>query len=170
MLDAIRPFGRYFDFFGRSRRREFWLWALLNCVMIVTLSFLGLATGLASVIETSTAESVAYQMNGGLLANIWFYATIVPNFTVTARRLHDTGRTAWWMALPFTPILVFNSQFLLMNFLSAVPPDEADLRRIMIWSILGMLVIFITQIVFLVFLCLDGSRGVNRYGPNPKGE
>ena len=38
------------------------------------------------------------------------------------------------------------------------------------WFILIQFVPYVGGIVMLVFMCIEGTRGENRYGPDPKGE
>ena len=38
------------------------------------------------------------------------------------------------------------------------------------WFILIQFVPYIGAIVMLVFMCIEGTKGENRYGPDPKGE
>ncbi|MDB5667675.1 MAG: hypothetical protein JWL74_625, partial [Alphaproteobacteria bacterium] len=46
-------------------------------------------------------------------------------------------------------------------------PDLAILAGLV--SLLAMLVAFGLVIMLLVFYCLEGTRGPNRFGPDPKG-
>ena len=38
------------------------------------------------------------------------------------------------------------------------------------WLVLIGLIPFIGPIAFIVFMCLEGTQGPNRFGPDPKGE
>src|SRR3954469_18802857 len=91
-LTALR---RYADFGGRSRRREFWLYSLVNLLILVGLKSLEIVVGdhgaLASVVGWTL---LAYMLG-----------TLVPGWAVLVRRLHDTGRRGWWLLLGLVPVL-----------------------------------------------------------------
>lgn len=88
----LQALEHYADFEGRARRAEFW-WFNLGLygvnILIVLLSVL--LSGLETVF------TVILWIHGlGLL---------LPQLAVTARRLHDTERSGWWMLLILIPIL-----------------------------------------------------------------
>jgi len=86
---------RYFEFSGRSTRRQYWLFWL-----IATLACLG-------------AAYVDYRLYGALptleqLGPFTAFASIVhtiPGITVTVRRLHDGGRSGWWYLIQLVPLV-----------------------------------------------------------------
>ena len=76
--DAIKiAFSKYADFSGRARRSEYW-WFFL---------FVQLVTQLPSLIIPPLGSIVSLGA---------FFVTFIPSLAVTARRLHDIGRTGWW--------------------------------------------------------------------------
>jgi len=77
---------RYALFDGRSRRAEFWWYALANFIVAVVL--LALAA-------TSSFFFVLYVL--------WALALIVPSLAVAFRRLHDAGFSAWLLLLLIVP-------------------------------------------------------------------
>jgi len=80
---------KYAQFTGRSRRSEFWYFALGNFVIGLIIGALGIVIG-----ETaSTGLSTLVQL-----------AVFIPSLAVAVRRLHDTGRSGWWYLLVFTII------------------------------------------------------------------
>jgi uncharacterized membrane protein YhaH (DUF805 family) len=78
----------YFDFNGRARRKEYWMYTLVNIIVVVVLQIL--------------ARMVPVL---GLLAAIYGLAVLLPGLGVTARRLHDVGKSGWFMLLAFVPIV-----------------------------------------------------------------
>jgi uncharacterized membrane protein YhaH (DUF805 family) len=81
--DAIRTclMIKYADFSGRARRSEYWYFWLLNVPGNCAMFFL--------------AEAVNLSFIGYLIS----FALVVPGLSVGVRRLHDTGRSGWWMLL-----------------------------------------------------------------------
>lgn len=84
----------YADFSGRARRSEYWFFVLFNFLVSFVLGFVfGL---IATATEVPSIASLAY---------LWSVAMVVPALAVTARRLHDIGRSGWWMLIALVPIV-----------------------------------------------------------------
>ncbi len=79
-LDVIVK--NYINFNGRARRTEFWMFTLVHLVII----FLSLFMGPIPFI-------------------LYMLLTIMPAVGVGIRRLHDTGRSGWWILAANVPIL-----------------------------------------------------------------
>ncbi len=91
----LRPLARYLDFTGRSRRSEFWQFYLL----ILLLTALCVVGGV--IIERTTqlpGNEIGFHMVGYLDVVI-----TVPVFAVMVRRLHDVGKSGWWLLAAFIP-------------------------------------------------------------------
>ena len=84
---------KYVEFGGRASRTEFWMFALFNFIISIVLGVVD------SVIGTKTPHGV------GILGAIYGLAVLLPYLGVAARRLHDTGRSGWWLLLLFIPII-----------------------------------------------------------------
>ena len=141
---VLMPLKRYAEFSGRSRRKEYWLYVLALCVVSVVLN----------VIETAAGLNKMVLGFYGPLTALLVLATIVPSLAVGVRRLHDTDRTGWWIALPIVPEIVT------IYFLS-----QGDLSKTLIFALITL----VLSLVVLVFLVMDGTKGPNKYGPDPKG-
>ncbi len=87
----ILPLKRYAAFRGRSRRREFWMFALFQILLLIVAGFVDRAIG--------------YESGEGLVGPILALAVIVPSIAVSVRRLHDTERSGWWVWISLIPIL-----------------------------------------------------------------
>lgn len=83
---------KFADFSGRARRREYWTFALVNCLIAMLLLILGLAFG-----EDSPASNI--------LVTIFYLIMLVPNLSVSVRRLHDIGKSGWYMFLSLIPLI-----------------------------------------------------------------
>ncbi|MFZ3387905.1 DUF805 domain-containing protein [Buttiauxella gaviniae] len=94
----------YLGFSGRARRKEFWMFILVNLVLTVVLSILDKMLGLRIAGDE------------GLLTTVYGVLIFLPYWAVQFRRLHDTDRSAWWLLLLLIPlvgwliILAFNCQ------------------------------------------------------------
>ncbi|MEI9902851.1 MAG: DUF805 domain-containing protein [Asticcacaulis sp.] len=93
-VQAIQSgFKNYANFATRSSRSEYWWWFLFYVLVMavpetlangeITSGHMGLFTGLSNLI--------------GL-------ALLLPNLGVAVRRLHDTGRSGWWVLIALTII------------------------------------------------------------------
>lgn len=97
-LDAIRScLSRYVGFSGRAPRSEYWYWALFSFLVSIAASVLD-ASGLADF-ALGDEETV------GVAEILVTLALTLPGLAVTVRRLHDIGRSGWWLLLMFVPIL-----------------------------------------------------------------
>lgn len=94
MMQAVRRcFERYATFSGRARRAEFWWFTLFN---LVASFLLGLLDGLLFGYGAPVAQP---------FATLYSLAVLLPSLAVAARRLHDTGRSAWWLLLLLVPLI-----------------------------------------------------------------
>lgn len=116
---AVLPLKKYADFTGRARRKEFWMYVLLNIGIVIVTSILDSLAGM------SGAVGGVY----GPITALAALALIIPSIAVSIRRLHDTDRSGWWILIGLVP--------------------------------------FVGGLVLLVFYILEGTRGANRFGPDP---
>lgn len=170
----ILPFKRYFDFKGRSRRKEYWMYTLFiilaSIVLSIVDSILGLggsATGDADLSGTSAGASGA--LSGGLLANIFSLATVIPSIAVGVRRLHDVDRSGWWILLPLGPIFL-GAILMGASLVSAMSGGGAGFSGAAMFGGVLMLGGLACAILLLVWYCTPGTAGPNRFGEDPKGQ
>jgi uncharacterized membrane protein YhaH (DUF805 family) len=79
--------GQYAGFTGRARRSEYWWFFLFNALVAVV----------AAIADAAIGTSVV-----SLLLTLVF---LLPGIAVGIRRLHDTGRSGWWILIAFVPIV-----------------------------------------------------------------
>ena len=135
---ALLPLKKYSDFKGRSRRKEFWLFMLLIIIVSVIAGIIDGILGMEG-------------MFGGLYGPVTLLAAlafVIPQFSVGVRRLHDTNRSGWWILLGFVPIVTMALTML---------------TGLAIFNLLALV-----ALVLLYFFVLEGTRGPNQYGPDPK--
>ncbi|ARS25702.1 DUF805 domain-containing protein [Sphingomonas sp. KC8] len=132
----LLPLRRYVQFSGRSRRKEYWMFALfLLIVYIIAMaldSMLGFGTTTRYADVSETGAAAGFNSTGGIITMLTMLAMFLPSLAVGIRRLHDTDRSGWWLLIGLIPL--------------------------------------IGTIVLLVFYCTDGTKGPNRFGPDPKGD
>jgi uncharacterized membrane protein YhaH (DUF805 family) len=141
------PLRRYAEFEGRSSRAEFWKWTLVFyavILLLIALMFLG-----RSIIPGSMAIF-------GALAAIVFLGGILPMLAIQVRRLHDTGRSGYWLLGSIG-----------LNFVDNAFSRVAEMAGGFVLPMIFSLISLIYSIVLLVFYCLPGNPEENDYGPNP---
>lgn len=100
----ILPYRRYFEFSGRSRRKEYWGFVLFTWLVSMVLNAVfGVST--YHMMSGVLASGAMVNTTGSLPGNLFALASFIPSFAVTVRRLHDQNRTGWWLLLVFLPIL-----------------------------------------------------------------
>lgn len=75
-------------FSGRARRSEYWMFFLFNTIVSMALFLVDMALGTIFI-----------------LGGIYGLAAIIPGVAVTVRRLHDTGKSGWWLLITFIPVI-----------------------------------------------------------------
>ncbi|WP_030490472.1 DUF805 domain-containing protein [Micromonospora chokoriensis] len=88
-------FTQYIGFRGRARRSEFWWFALFGALVNVVAAILDGVLGLNFGEDSSI----------GLIRLIAYLVLLLPALALTVRRLHDTGRTGWWLLIGLVPLV-----------------------------------------------------------------
>jgi uncharacterized membrane protein YhaH (DUF805 family) len=85
---------RFAEFDGRSRRKEYWMFSLFNFLIALVLEVAGL------ILLKSGIGLI-------LLAVLFVYAlaALIPSLAVSVRRLHDIGKSGWWLLIALVPIV-----------------------------------------------------------------
>ena len=89
----IDAWKNYVNFQGRARRKAYWMFALFNIIAIIVLGVIEGAIGLSG------------QSGYGILTGLYSLAIILPGLAVAVRRLHDTGRSGWWILIGLVPLV-----------------------------------------------------------------
>ena len=80
----------YFDFEGRARRKEFWMFALVNFAISIVIT----------IVVGFVSDSMA-----SIVSMLYSLAVLLPSIGLGVRRLHDTGRTGWLALLALIPLV-----------------------------------------------------------------
>lgn len=109
-LKCIR---NYVNFSGRARRTEFWYFILFSCLLLIVAMAL-------DVVCFNTPYGVFY-----LLVALFLF---LPQLAVSARRLHDTGRTSKWLLWNYLALLAWAVAALVLSGLSAFAGGRGRIR------------------------------------------
>ena len=167
----FRPLIRPFDFAGRATRAEYWLYLILQtavvggCIVASTgaLAHRDLPQALAGMAVWLAAAGLAWVLLG------------IPYSALLSRRLHDTGRSAWWMLLIVPGYLsAFQSIAALIDAASRASAAGAG-PRLSALDLLSPgaggaaldLIVPVCGLILGVITLLPGQRGPNRFGPDP---
>lgn len=79
-VDALK---NYANFKGRTGRKAFWTFILINFGISMVLGLIGNA------------------INFVFLSSVYNLAVLVPSLAIGARRMHDIGKSGWFYLIPF---------------------------------------------------------------------
>lgn len=88
----LEGFRNYFNFSGRARRKEYWIFTIINFIIFWSMLLL--------LDYTVPSDLVALTF-----ATLFFLGTFIPSLSVVTRRLHDIGKSSWWNLLLLIPIV-----------------------------------------------------------------
>ncbi len=102
-LESLR---KYAVFDGRAHRTEYWMFCLTIFVIGIALFIL------SAVVETL-----------GILLGVFYLGILIPSLAVGVRRMHDTGRSGWWILISAIPI-VGGIWFFVLTVLDSEPGEN----------------------------------------------
>ncbi|MEQ6902652.1 DUF805 domain-containing protein [Nocardioides sp. YIM 152588] len=97
---------KYIGFVGRAPRSEYWWFFVFNLLVSLGATTLDAAVG------------------GDLIATVAALALFLPSLAVGVRRLHDTGRSGWWMLIALVPVV----GWIVLVVFFCLPGDRASNR------------------------------------------
>ena len=142
------------SFKGRLRRQHFWIsWLIL----------LGAGVVLGWIPILGTLLSIAM---------IW------PNVAITVKRLHDMGKSGWFVVIPWVATIIGFIMIIgavgtaIFTNPQAFESEDPSVALSMLGSMMGgFAVMGLVGLAFLLWIGItDSQRGDNKFGPNPKGE
>ena len=84
---------KYAVFSGRARRKEYWKFVEVNFIIAVAIALPGMLGAVKA------AEALWW------VGNLFNLAVLLPGLAVCARRLHDIGKSGWWMLIALVPFI-----------------------------------------------------------------
>ncbi len=90
----LKVLKNYFVFSGRARRKEYWMFTLFQIIFLIVAIIIDNVLGLA-------IKSVGY----GPVYLLYTLGTLIPGLAVAVRRLHDTGKSGWYLLMGLIPLV-----------------------------------------------------------------
>ncbi len=103
----LKVFRQYADFSGRARRTEYWMFALFNIIIASVLMAIDLGLG-----------------TYGALYSIYGLVVLIPGLAVAVRRLHDVGKSGWFLLVGLIPLIGAIWLLILMVTDSQIGPNK----------------------------------------------
>ena len=90
----LKALKNYAGFRGRAGRKEYWFFTLFSFLVTIALVILDLI-----IFELSSGTLF------GMFAGAYSLGVFIPTLAVAFRRLHDTGKSGWWLLINFVPVI-----------------------------------------------------------------
>lgn len=90
----LKVLKQYAVFTGRAQRKEYWYFFLINFLITTAL-----------LLIDNMAGTLDKEAGVGLVSSLYTLAVLLPSLAVAVRRLHDSGRSGWWVLLALVPII-----------------------------------------------------------------
>ncbi len=148
-------FKNYVNFSGRSTRSEFWYAYLFTIILGMAV---GMISGVLTVMtgdESNTVSTVLEGIEGLVL--------FIPNLSLSVRRLHDVGKSGWWMLASCSSYFLII--FAVLVALGALTTSSEAYGALGGLLCLACIVSLVFGIMLLIFWCRP-SVGPNKWG-NP---
>ncbi len=103
-VDAVKNalMNNYANFSGRASRSEYWWFTLFNVIAAVIASVIDGVIGI-TLIETVPGTGIGY----GPFYLLFGLAVLVPSLSLSFRRFHDIGKSAWFILIALIPCVGF---------------------------------------------------------------
>lgn len=136
-MQKLRP---YFSFSGRTNRQAYWVTSVLTYLGILAVSLATMGISLLMLVFGLPA----------LIIGLWV------SLAVAVRRLHDRGKSGWWLLAIYVPIGLLS---MLQGAASVSSPGAS--------VFFGALTLPFSIWAFVWLACLKGTTGPNRFGDDP---
>lgn len=84
----LKVIKNYVGFHGRAARKEYWMFVLINFIIAFVIGFF---EGLFDLPQ--------------FLSTLYTLFVLLPSLAVGVRRLHDTGKSGWWLLISLVPFI-----------------------------------------------------------------
>ena len=90
----LKVLKQYFDFKGRARRKEYWMFTLFNAIFIFALAIM------SGDMENPSDRSPMFYV-----FMLYYLGILIPSLAVSVRRLHDIGKSGWMIFISLIPLI-----------------------------------------------------------------
>ena len=90
---------RAFSFSGKSTRAQFWVFNIINALLV----YLIYAFMLADLMANGDSGELSGVLSLFLL--VFTIPYLIASWTIAVRRLHDSGKSGWCLLLGFIPLV-----------------------------------------------------------------
>ena len=173
---------KYATFKGRARRSEYWWFFLFESLVVLVPLLPLLVVAYLDERAVISLDSGVWSALGllslilALIGNLALLLLAIPALSVQVRRLHDIGRSGWWVLWSvvatviclIVPFFILGTQALDLNEMEQI---SVAFKTSMVSGALLLAVNasdVMLGLLLLVFSCIDSERGTNKYGPSPK--
>ena len=164
-IEAVREcFRKYGDFSGRAPRPEYWWWLV---GFVIAGSILAtIDTFIVSLVDQEDAFSPLYL--------VFVLAVLLPSLAVTSRRLHDIGKSGWWLLvwIGITSIgwipFALGVASLALGLLDEWSGTNVEWIPVILGGFLTLVVQVSVFVWVVLWLARQGDAGPNSYGPSPR--
>ena len=94
----------YATFTGRARRSEYWYFVLFNMIFSIVALIIDYFLGTTINIEQSNGYS-SLSIHIGYINLLYGLAMFLPGLAVLVRRLHDVGKSGWFIFICLIPLV-----------------------------------------------------------------
>ncbi|MFA7296249.1 MAG: DUF805 domain-containing protein [Dehalococcoidia bacterium] len=185
IVDAVVAcFRKYATFSGRSTRLEYWSFFLFSQAVVFLIERAAWFAYVVGVPGATTAMTPLFMPQSSvfaylgiltapaaLLVGLLSLLMLVPGYAVAVRRLHDSGRSAWWLialSAGLLPVVVLPvaSALAVAGFVAGAP--VVDLLMVAQWSMWALpFAPYVGFAIRLYLLTRPSEPRENRYGPQP---
>ena len=102
MNNYLGALKKYAEISGRARRSEYCFFVLFTIVFLMVAAIFD--TILGTTFKTSFGDAII-NLPFGYLYVLYAIAVFIPGFAVVVRRLHDVGKSGWFMFIALVPLV-----------------------------------------------------------------
>ena len=88
----LKVLKQYADFKGRARRKEYWMFVLINSIISFALTYI--------------MQGSIVSQESSWLEILYSLAVLIPSLSVGVRRMHDVGKSGWYLLIPFYNLIL----------------------------------------------------------------
>jgi uncharacterized membrane protein YhaH (DUF805 family) len=87
----LKVLQNYVTFSGRARRKEYWMFTLVNVIISIVLAII---------------DGLIFDNPVGILRGLYSLAVLLPSLAVAVRRMHDVGKSGWFILIPIYNLIL----------------------------------------------------------------